>query len=112
MVGDGRFAGNSSGYDNFSEGARTSWRFSAGFHANSGNNLRGSMLDLWFTADANRTAEFNAIWISPYYDNNDRYATFASGGSCDNTSSTWTGIRFFADGSTINNCKVELYGIK
>jgi hypothetical protein len=111
MIGDGRFAGSTSGYDNFSDATATRFRFSAGFHANSTDNNQGAMLDLWLTLDAGRTAEFNSQWITPFYNNNDRYAIFNGGGSCA-SNQTWTGLKFFADGGTITNCKVELYGIK
>ena len=111
MVGDGRYAGSSAGYDNFSDTTASRFRFSAGFHANSTDNNQGAMLDLWLTLDASRTAEFNAQYTSPFFNNNDRYAIFNSGGSCA-SNQTWTGLKFYADGGTITNCKVELYGIK
>jgi hypothetical protein len=107
-IGDGRY---STGYDYFNETGANAWRFSAGFHASSTDNNQGAMLDLWFTADAGRTAEFNAQYGTMYYNNTADYAMFNSSGSIP-SNQTWTGLKFFANGGTITNCKVELYGIK
>ena len=107
-VGDGRYDG---GYDYMNETSANAWRFSAGWYANSGDNNKGAMLDLWFTADAGRTAEFNSLYGTLYYDNESSYAVFNSSGSIP-SNQTWTGLKFFANGGTISNCKVELYGIK
>ena len=110
-VMDGRYAGNSSGYDNTADTGGSRWRFSAGFHASSTDNNQGAMLDLWLTLDAGRTAEFNSLYISPFYNNGANIAYFSGGGSCA-SNQTWTGLKFYADGGTITNAKVELYGIK
>jgi len=92
-VMDGRYAGSSSGYDNTNATSETRWRFSAGFHASSTDNSQGSMLDLWFTLDASRTAEFHSLYVSPYYNNGGHIAFFSGGGSCA-SNQTWTGLSF------------------
>jgi len=103
--------GRSDSQDGHDE-ANERWRFTAGYHANTGNDNKGAMLDFWLHADANTAATHNSQWCNPFYNSNSAKVTFNSSGGVNATDQTWTGIRLYADGGTIHKAKVELYGLK
>jgi hypothetical protein len=108
-MGDFRY---NSSYDNFDENGADRFRFSPGFHANSGNDAKGSQLNFWFSAEPNKTANGNAQWSTMYYSGNSNRVVGNTGHSFDQTGLTITGIKIYADGGTIANANARLYGLK
>jgi len=106
---DGRY---NSSYDNMDENGADRFRFSPGFHANSGNDAKGSQLNFWFSADPNKTANGNSLWSTMYYQSSSHRASFNGGHSFEQTGLTITGLKFYADSGTISNANARLYGLK
>jgi len=106
----GNYGSNS--HDYFSEHSSNRFRFVPGWHFNTGNNGLGENMEMWFTATANKAFRFNAFLSVVWYNGVSDDVAFQAGGGINDTGQTWTGIKIYADGGTINRCNAELYGLK
>lgn len=106
----GNYSNNS--HDYFVELTSNRFRFVPGWHFNSGNLSKGENLEFWFTATANKAFRYNALASSVFYNGNANCVNFQAAGGINVTDQTWTGLKIYCDGGTINKCNAELYGMK